>query len=173
MSAASQAGWSVSSLHIYPIKSCAGIDLTAVRFDERGPLYDRMFMLVDEAGDFLSQRKLPRMALITPRLGAMALSVTAPEMPALKLAMGGSPSDKRLTVRLRSAELEVQDVGQHAASWFSEFLRTRCRLVRMAPSAARFADAKYAGPGVELAFPDGFPALLAGVSALAAVKKRL
>ena len=42
-----------------------GLDLTAVRFDQLGPLYDRRFMLVDEDGKFLSQRNTPRLALIT------------------------------------------------------------------------------------------------------------
>ena len=54
----------LSELHIYPIKSARGISLATSRLDARGLEFDRRWMLVDESGGFLTQRKLPRMALI-------------------------------------------------------------------------------------------------------------
>lgn len=164
--------WTVSALHVYPIKSCAGLDLKAVRFDELGPLYDRRFMLVDQTGAFLSQRQLPRMALIAPRLGPMALQVSAPGMPMLKVAMT-APESRRVEVELRDYRALAEDVGEHAANWFSTFLQRSCRLVRMPVDVLRFADTHYAGPGVQLGFVDGFPALLANEASLADLNARL
>ena len=56
----------ISQLFIYPIKSCAGISVSILKFDHRGPRLDRNWMLVDAStGVFLSQREVPRMALIS------------------------------------------------------------------------------------------------------------
>jgi len=54
----------VSGLNIYPVKSLAGISLDSSRVDAMGLRYDRRWMLVSPDGLFLSQRKVPRMALI-------------------------------------------------------------------------------------------------------------
>jgi uncharacterized protein YcbX len=54
----------ISQLFVYPIKSCAGIDLSEIQLQETGLAHDRQFMLVDAQGRFVSQRELPRMALI-------------------------------------------------------------------------------------------------------------
>src|SRR5690606_17930169 len=65
----------IAQLWIYPVKSCAGIQLTEAELTETGLLYDRAWMVVDSAGEFVSQRELPRMALIQPsfRLGQLVL----------------------------------------------------------------------------------------------------
>ena len=51
-----QSGFQLSSLYVYPIKSCAGIAVEEWKVDERGLRHDRRWMLVDEAGNFMSQR---------------------------------------------------------------------------------------------------------------------
>ena len=162
----------VSALHIYPIKSCRGLDLTAVRLDRLGPLYDRRFMLVDEAGRFLTQRELPRMALIAPRLGPTALQVSAPEMPMLKVAMS-QPGAKRIAIQIWQQQGEAEDAGEHASSWFSQFLERRCRLVRLPADSGRPVDPAYAGPDARVAFSDGFPLLLTTEASLADINGRM
>ncbi len=57
----------LSQIFIYPIKSARGIAVPETQVDTSGPLQDRRWMVVDEHGVFLSQRKLPRMVLIEPR----------------------------------------------------------------------------------------------------------
>ena len=56
--------YTLSDLIIYPVKSLAGIHLTHWQVTKKGLLYDRQWMLIDEQGQFLSQRRLPKMALI-------------------------------------------------------------------------------------------------------------
>ncbi|HEX8884461.1 MAG TPA: MOSC domain-containing protein, partial [Noviherbaspirillum sp.] len=69
----------LSQLVFYPIKSCAGISLSSATLTGAGlmheHIYDREWMLVDDAGNFLSQREYPKMALIEPRLRADTLEV--------------------------------------------------------------------------------------------------
>ena len=78
----------LSGLYAYPIKSMGGIPLEAWDVDGRGLRYDRRWMLVDEDGWFISQRELPRMALILVRIEPDRLVVNAPHMPALELPLG-------------------------------------------------------------------------------------
>ena len=162
----------VASLHVYPIKSCRGLDLTAVRFDPLGPLYDRRFMLVDEHGAFLSQRTQPRLALITPRLGPTALVISAPNMPQLKVAM--TQRDARpIEIKIWEHAGPAEDAGESAADWFSSFLERPCRLVRWADDQLRMVDRKYARSDAAVAFNDGFPVLLMSEASVADLNKRL
>lgn len=54
----------LSGLHTYPIKSCKGLKLDIVKVNSKGPDLDRRWMLVENSGHFLSQRKFSKMALI-------------------------------------------------------------------------------------------------------------
>ncbi|HPW08994.1 MAG TPA: MOSC domain-containing protein, partial [Burkholderiaceae bacterium] len=58
----------IARLFIYPIKSCAGIEVQEAVLLETGLEWDRAWMVVDEQGEFVTQRELPRMALIRPQL---------------------------------------------------------------------------------------------------------
>lgn len=161
---------SVSALHVYPIKSCRGLELKAVRFDHLGPLYDRRFMLVDETGRFLTQRELPRLALIEPRLGPTALQVSAPDMPVLKVAMTQRDA-KRIEINVWKHVGPAEDVGESAADWFSRFLGRPCRLVRLPEDARREVDPSYANALV--AFADAFPVLLIAEASLEDLNQRM
>lgn len=53
-------------MFIYPVKSCAGVRVERLTIDETGPKMDREYMIVNEEGDFITQRQKPKMALIKP-----------------------------------------------------------------------------------------------------------
>jgi uncharacterized protein YcbX len=77
----------IAQLWVYPIKSCAGVSLTQSELTMQGLLFDRTWMVVDEQGDFLSQRECPRMAWIQPTVTpTRQLVVRAPGMPDLSVA---------------------------------------------------------------------------------------
>jgi uncharacterized protein YcbX len=162
----------VASLHVHPIKSCRAMDLVAVRFDPLGPLYDRRFMIVDDAGRFLTQRELPKLATITPRLGPTSLLITAPHMPQLKVAMTQHGA--------RTIEIEVwrfkgpaEDVGDHAADWLSSLLERPCRLVRWSAAALREVNPSHARTQSATAFTDGYPVLLMNEGSVEDLGKRV
>ena len=73
----------ISTLYIYPVKSCAGITLTEAILGRAGlesqGVGDREWMVVNAAsGQFLTQRQMPRMALIAPSLRDGVLRLNAP-----------------------------------------------------------------------------------------------
>jgi uncharacterized protein len=60
----------VSALHLYPIKGAGGIPVSRRTIGPLGLDGDRRWMLVDPSGRFLSQRRIPAMALLHPALVA-------------------------------------------------------------------------------------------------------
>src|SRR3546814_12826184 len=75
----------ISSLHSYPVKSCAGMNHQRAAITSAGLELDRHWVIVDRHGIFMTQRTYPNMALIQPGIDAANLTLTAPGMPALIL----------------------------------------------------------------------------------------
>ena len=72
-----------AELYIYPLKSGRAFPVPVLEFDERGPIGDRRWMLIDDQAEFLSQRRLPRMSLLRVSLQSDSLVVDAPGMSTL------------------------------------------------------------------------------------------
>jgi uncharacterized protein len=163
---------SISQLLIHPIKSCAGIAVREAALIDTGFEYDREWMVVDEQGEFVSQRELPRLALIQPTLRASDLVLRAPGMLALHLALDAVVG--RCRVRVWADTLDAYDMGDLAAQWFSDFLGRRVRLARFDPEAKRLASRQWTGElEARTAFSDGFPILVASTASLTELNRRL
>ena len=162
----------LSQLHVYPIKSAGGIPLAASEVDERGLRLDRRWMLVDQTGVFMSQRRYPRLALIGVRIEPDHLAVEAPEMPPLDVPLQ-PPDDEPRLARVWSDLVEVVRVGDEADRWFGGFLGVRCNLVYLPDESIRPVDPAYARAGDRVGLADGFPFLLASEASLADLNARL
>jgi uncharacterized protein YcbX len=163
---------SIASLHVYPIKSCGGVALTEVMVIETGFEFDRAWMVVDPAGEFVTQRQLPRMALIQPTLKTAEMVLRAPGMLALHVALDRVEAAVR--VKVWKDEVAAFDMGDLCAQWFSDFLGRPLRLVRFDPEHKRLSDRRWTGAlDAENAFADGFPILVASSAGLDELNRRL
>ena len=163
---------SVESLHIYPVKSCAGIALREVELAPTGFDLDRAWMVTDEGGVFVSQRELPRMALVQPTLKSEEMILRAPGMLALHVAIDRVEAAAAATVW--SDRVAAFDMGPLCAQWFSDFIGRKLRLVRFDPEQRRLASRQWTGSiEAETSFQDGFPLLVASTASLAEVNRRL
>ena len=143
---------------------------------------DRAWMVVDKEGEFVSQRELPRMALIRPQLKASEVVLRAPGMLALHLQI--DVVETAVRVRVWDDEVAAYDMGDLAAQWFSDFLAPDTargvrqalpyRLVRFDPDHRRLSDRKWTG-AVEAPnqFSDGFAVLVTSVASLGNLNQRL
>ena len=77
----------VEKLFYYPVKSLGGVASRALELTRRGPVWDREWMLVDAAGTFLTQRTLPRMALVKTALEDDALYIVLPDTDLLRISV--------------------------------------------------------------------------------------
>ncbi len=163
----------ISSLHIYPVKSCRGIDVDAFRITDMGPEWDRRWMIVKSAdGRFITQRSHPSMARIGVAIGGGNLRLSGADIEALVVAVDHSGESRRVVVW--DDECLGVDAGETAADWLAAVLGEPLRLVRLDPSLPRLASAEYAGPGPHpVSFADGYPVLMISRESLADLNRRL
>ena len=162
----------LQSMHLHPVKSCAGIAVRESLIVETGLEFDRAWMVVDEQGEFLSQRELPKLQLVTPTLRLNDVVLRAPGMLALHLALDAV--DQACRVRVWDDWVNAWDMGGLAAQWFSDYLGRKVRLARFDPEVRRLAEPKWTGElQARTAFSDGFPLLLVSTASLAELNRRL
>ncbi|MGJ7487652.1 MOSC domain-containing protein [Variovorax sp. LT2P21] len=167
----------IARLFVYPIKSCAGVELPEVLLTETGLEFDRAWMVVGADGVFVSQRELPRMALIQPQMKQMEMVLRAPGMLALHIAF--DRVEKPVRVKVWRDEVAAYDMGDIAAQWFSDFLSEpgkpqALRLVRFDPEHKRLSNMTWT-QGVEAPnqFSDGFPLLVTSEKSLDELNEKL
>ncbi len=162
----------ISQLIIYPVKSCAPVLLKRALLTDQGLDLDRAWMVVDERGQFLSQRQCPRLALVQPQLRLSDLMLRAPGMLALHLSLEGV--EQAMKVWLWDEAIDAWDMGELAAQWFSDFLGRPARLVRFDPQFERPSDRRWTGGQTVLnPFTDGFPLMLLGQPSVDGLNARL
>jgi uncharacterized protein len=177
--AASDVQARIDQLWVYPVKSCAGVALDQALLTPTGLEWDRAWMVVDAQGEFVTQRELPRMALVQPSFKLDQLVLRAPGMLALHLSLDGVESPRR--VRVWDDEVVAWDMGDVAAQWFSDFLGPeapadlkKLRLVRFDPEVKRLCSAKWTGGRESVTqFADGFGVLVASTASLDELNARL
>jgi uncharacterized protein len=154
-------GAKVVELVRYIVKGCAGESLDKTDVGPMGLAGDRLFMVVDADGKFVTQRTRARMAVIRPRLAGDRLVVSAPEMP--ETGFDVVPDGERLQVVLHSWTGKGVDQGDGPAEWFSDFMGEPCRLVRVLPGHERRSDGLTQG---YVGFADAHALHLTSVSSL-------
>jgi uncharacterized protein len=162
----------IAALHYYPLKSARGIELERARLTNAGFEDDRRWMLISGAGRFLTQRELPRLALLQARLSPSALLLTAPQRPQISISL--SRQGQRRTVTVWRDQCEALDEGDEVAAWLQAFLGRECRLVRFDPAHRRLSEREWTGEfEADVRFSDGFPMLAVNAASLADLNHRL
>ncbi len=166
----------VTGLYTYPIKSCGGISHDAVALMNRGFQYDRQWMVVrdDEprAGMFVTQREIPKMALIRTRIDAECLHISAPDMPDTSVSLRQERAADRDVIIWKDTVRAVSE-SDGLAQWFSDFLGTPLRLVRFDDAITRPVSMKFTDQPSQTGFADGYPLLIANESSLHDLNRRL
>ena len=161
----------LSEINIYPVKSLAGIALESAVVEDRGLRYDRRWMLVDEKRQFITQREVPRMALVKIEVGDDGLRasmngdiITVPQL-----------TEETKTVKVWSSSVIGAFYPKEVDEWFSSALGVNCRLVAMPETTKRKVNPFYAVRKFQdtVSFADGYPFLLIGQASLDDLNARL
>lgn len=158
----------LSRLFIHPVKSMRGIGLTHALADVSGLAFDRIFMLTEADGTFITARQFPQMVRFTPSPLHDGLHLTAPD---------GS------SARVRFADFATQDAptevwGNHFTAriapdainqWLSGFFSRSVQLRWVGPQLTRRVKRHASVP---LSFADGFPYLLVNDASLRDLQQR-
>jgi uncharacterized protein YcbX len=166
------AHFTLSGIYIYPVKSLAGISASHWPVTETGLLHDRKWMLIDSNQQFLSQRKMPRMALIKTALTENDLILSAPDMENLVLPL--MPADGEIiNSTIWHDQCDALSVSSEADRWLSRFLNTDCRLVYQPDDVVRQVDPDYAHATDQVSFADGFPFLIISENSLVSLNHEM
>ena len=165
----------ISQMFIYPVKSCAGIEVSEAILSPAGLSHDREWLIVDQDGQFVTQRQIPHMVWITPRLTRDALFLSAPGQQEIRIPFSLSGATKQVTVWRDT--LDGDDMGDEAAQWLDKFLAVpgkHYRLIRFSPKASRISSREWTGELIAPnMFSDGFALLVVTQRALDVFNERL
>lgn len=163
----------VSNLIYYPIKACRGFEVDSSCVERMGLEHDRRMMVVTPKGEFLTQRKYPRLALVLPKLTKSMLELSAPNYDSIHLGIQTSGTPGPVNV-WKSKGVHAIDQGEEAAAWFSDWLGTAVRLVHIAAGYKRLVNEEYAVHADDhTGFADGYPILLTSEEGLHDLNSRL
>ena len=165
--------FSLASIHIYPLKSCAPLALASSEVEARGLARDRRWMVIDADGKFLTGREHARLTLIRARPNIdRSIHLDAPGMPCIRVDPP-TPRNERVRTAVWGSPVSPLLADESANAWLSAFLGSTVRLVHMDAECVRAIDPKYAAPGDAVSFADGFPLLLISQAALDLLNSKL
>lgn len=168
----------VKDLYIYPIKSCQGIKVLQSLVTEKGFLWDREFMLVNQQGIFLTQRDYPVLATVQISFVEDIIYLSTHQHQLSSLKFVPMEEGKEIKVRVWNDSTMAIDQGNEVAEWFNMLLqftgKSYCRLVRQSKQYLRYIDNKYSFKKNQwVSFADGFPFLLTATASLDDLNHRL
>ena len=161
----------VSSIHIYPVKSTAGISLPHAQVEELGLAFDRRFIVCDLSGQFITARTEPRLCLVQAKLTPKGLELSAPNMNVLALSYTEFTNQYQ-NVTVWGDDVSSQLCSQKANLWFSEFLKRPCELLYFGEDSHREKKTN-TDKARKIAFADGYPLLLISQASLSDLNDRI
>lgn len=163
----------LTEIWIYPIKSLGGIRLKHANVFEKGLQYDRRWMLVDEAGKFLTQRVYPVMALLSVNMTVDALLITHKQtQQSHSIPLQPQQLQESKPVTIWDDTVLAYEVSVASSQWFTEQLGINCKLVYFPEENDRAVDRRYA-TSEHVSLADGYPFLIIGQASLDDLNNRL
>lgn len=163
----------ITGLNIYPVKSLGGFSVTSSILTPKGLQYDRNWMVLDEAGKFMTQRTVPTMTQIFTEItdGKLhfkhRLSGKTAFIPVQKDYGENFPS------KVWSNDCEVQHVSDEIDTFLSEVLGQKCSLVFLPVENIRTKTTEAGTIQNVASFADKSPILVANKASMASFNSRL
>ncbi len=162
----------VTQINLFPIKGCGGYPVESAGLESRGFEGDRRFLLVNERGHFLSQRKFPKMALIRLSPADEGFLVESPDQAPTRLPATLASGDSAC-VSIWRDQVKATRAAATINDWFSKAIGIPCQLVYMNKPHSRRVKSGYGRQEDDLSFADGAPVMLISMESLGALNQRL
>lgn len=159
---------SLSQLRIYPVKSMRGLTLSHAQISTSGAAFDRIFMITEPDGTFITARLYPQMVLFTPALLHDGLYLSAPDgsTAAIRFAdFTSAPAPTEVWGNHFTAQVAPVEIND----WLSGFFSRPVQLRWVGENLTRRVEEHEEVP---LSFADGFPYLLTNEASLRDLQKR-
>ena len=151
----------LSALYRYPVKSMAGDALNASAVSRLGLPFDRMWMVADRSGRFVTGRQLPQLVRVRTEPSADGVTLTMAGREALFVP--NEVFTEEVSAVVWGSLFPAWGGAAAADAWLSDALGAPLRFLWTGAQTARRVRVE---PDVPLSFADGFPLLLIGQSSL-------
>lgn len=158
----------LSRLAIHPVKSMRGTQLSHAQVSLSGLALDRIFMVTETDGTFITARQYPQMVLFTPAIMHDGLHLRAPDGSSAMVRYTDFSSDAAPT-EVWGNHFTALIAPQAINQWLSGFFSRDVQLRWVGPELTRRVKLYQAVP---LSFADGFPYLLTNDASLRDLQQR-
>lgn len=169
--------YTLSEIFIYPIKSLGGIQLKKVMVQGKGLRLDRRWMLVNYAGEFLSQRFNPEMAFFKVAIQDNLISINIQKDGKIQSSTSFNIETPLINPVMPATiwddVVRVIEVDTEISQWFSHHLNVPCKLVSFPEEQPRPVEKLYKINNEQVSLADAYPFLIIGQSSLDDLNSRL
>ncbi len=158
----------LSQLYIHPVKSMRGLALSHAQVAASGLAFDRIFMIAEPDGTFITARQYPQMVLFTPALLHDGLYLSAPDGTSAQVRFADfqpTPAATEVWGNHFTALIAPDEINSWLSGFFSRPVQLRWVGEELTRRVKRYAE-------VPLSFADGFPFLLANEASLRDLQNR-
>ncbi|MFQ2222843.1 MOSC N-terminal beta barrel domain-containing protein [Aeromonas enteropelogenes] len=145
----------LDSIHLYPVKSTAGMALTRARVTEEGLLGDRRYMVVKPDGTFITARTHPQLQQVQATPIDDGLLLRYPGFEPLTLLETEFSLTPQVTGVWKDS-FNALHTHTLADAWLSRVANEPVRLLWLGEASNRFREKT----GTRVSFADGYPLLL-------------
>jgi uncharacterized protein YcbX len=125
----------VVEVFCYPIKSCGWIKLDEIDCMVLGAqsnnIRDRIFMVVNSSGEFVTGRKYPTLVQIMPTIEGDVMTMSAPGKDDVELSFKELSKKKPSNAIVWNESVEIIDCGDEVAGWLSDFILSEDKGLRL------------------------------------------
>jgi len=163
--------YSISQLHIYPVKSLGGFSPEQWEANPEGFHLDRTWLLTTDYKSFISQRDFPILARFSTSI--MENKVTAIfEGQSISFDYDEIVPNRHL-IGVWDDQSIVFETPTYLSEWFSDMLQIRVFLVRQADNKSRMHFISKLQKTVAVTMADGYPYLILGTASIMELNARL
>lgn len=158
----------LSQLYIHPVKSMRSLSVSQAKATLSGLADDRIFMITEPDGTFITARQFPQMVLFTPALTPEGLYLSAPDGSSATIRFSDflpAPSPTEVWGSHFTALIAPDEINL----WLSQFFPRSVQLRWVGHSLTRKVVNHQ---DIPLSFADGFPYLLTNEASLRDLQNR-
>lgn len=159
---------SLSRLYVHPVKSMRALQVSHALAGAEGLAADRIFMVTDPAGTFITARQYPRMLLFTPVMLPGGLHLIAPDGQSISLSFTDF-TRQALPTEVWGNHFTAYQAPEAINNWLSGYFDRQVTLRWTGEDSSRRVKPF---PAVPLSFADGFPYLLVNEASVQDLQQR-
>jgi len=158
----------LSKLFVHPVKSMRGLQISHAQVMPSGLAFDRLFMVTDTQGMFITARQYPQLVKFTPALLPDGILITSPDGDYAQIRFSDFAQEGQPT-EVWGNHFTALVAPDSINRWLSDHLQREVQLRWVGDKPTRRVKKQ---ADIPLSFADGYPYLLINEASLFDLKQR-